>query len=145
MTRRFLHAAAAAAMAACLAAPALAVDTAPTGAATLEQARAAIDAGDYAGAIGALQTALQAAPGNADILNLLGYANRKAGNLDQAAQWYQAALAADPNHLGALEYQGEMFVMQGDTAAAEANLARLTELCGSCEEREDLAEALAGS
>jgi len=145
MTRRFLHAAAAVGVAACLAVPAFAVDTAPSGDATLQSARAAIDAGDYAGAIGALQTALEAAPGNADILNLLGYANRKAGNLDQAAEWYQAALAADPDHLGALEYQGEMFVMQGNTAAAQANLDRLTQICGACEEATDLAEALAGS
>ena len=124
-----------------LSTPAWAVDTAPA-AADLTQARQAIDAGDYGSAIASLQTVIQTAPDNADALNLLGYASRKSGDLDNAARYYQAALTIDPNHLGALEYQGELFIQLGDIAAAEANLTRLAAACGACEEHADLAEAL---
>lgn len=129
-----------------LAAPAFALDT-PTApaAADLGPARAAIAAQDWAGAIALLTPVVQAQGGNADALNLMGYASRKAGHLQNAATYYEAALKADPRHLGALEYQGELFLMTGDRAGAEANLARLQDLCGSCEEARDLAEALAGS
>ena len=127
-----------------LATPALAVgnEDAP---ASLAPAEGAIAGEDWAGALRLLAPILAEEPGNADALNLAGYASRNLGDMGRAATLYEAALAADPGHLGALEYQGEMFAMQGDRAAAEANLARLTELCGDCEERADLAEALAGS
>lgn len=126
-----------------LAPPAHAFDTpAADPAADLIQARAAIDAGDYAAAIGTLTALVQTSPDNADALNLLGYASRKSGDLEGAARWYDAALTADPDHLGALEYQGELFIMLGDIAAAEANLARLAAVCGACEEHAELAQAL---
>jgi hypothetical protein len=49
----------------------------------------------------------------------------------------------NPDHIGALEYQGELFVMTGQLDRAKANLDRLNNLCGNCEEAEDLAKALA--
>jgi tetratricopeptide (TPR) repeat protein len=128
-----------------LASPAHAVD--PGGGdgpiVTLGPVRAAIEAEDWAGALALLRPILAAAPNDADALNLAGYASRKAGDLDAAASHYAAALRADPDHLGALEYQGELFLERGDRAAAEANLARLVALCGACEEQADLAAALA--
>lgn len=48
----------------------------------------------------------------------------------------------DPTHLGALEYQGELFLQIGDRTRAEANLALLEQLCGTCEQQEDLALAI---
>jgi len=111
----------------------------------LDSAELSINAGSYDGAITALTAALSSNPDNADVLNLLGYAYRKSGDLAQSAQFYTAALTADPDHLGALEYQGELFIMLGDIAAAEANLARLTALCGTCHAQEELAEALAAA
>jgi Flp pilus assembly protein TadD len=133
-----------------LAPPAFAVDTSTDPgpadvAALLETARTSIAAEDWMAALATLREAQAAAPQNADVLNLMGFASRKSGDLDSAAGYYQAALSIDPNHLGALEYQGELFIMLGDLAAAEANLARLADLCGACEEHADLAEALAGS
>lgn len=133
-----------------LSSPAFAVDTStepppPDLAALMSTARAAIYSGDYAGAMIPLQTVIVASPQNADALNLLGFASRKTGDLDSAARYYDAALAANPNHLGALEYQGELFILLGDIAAAEANLARLAAACGACDEHAELAEALAGS
>jgi predicted Zn-dependent protease len=109
----------------------------------VNEARAAIDAGDFTGAMASLTEVLANNPGNADALNLMGFASRKSGDLTAAAQYYAAALAVDPQHLGALEYQGEMFIELGDIAAAEANLAKLAAACGACEEHADLAEALA--
>lgn len=40
-----------------------------------------IDAGDYAGAIAALQKLLAEDPNDADVLNLLGYSHRLSGDL----------------------------------------------------------------
>jgi tetratricopeptide (TPR) repeat protein len=130
-------------LALCLAPPVGAVDMGLSEEADLGPARAAIEAEDWAGALALLEPIVAEDADNADALNLMGYAARNAGDLDRAASYYRAALIAEPEHLGALEYQGELFLMQGDRAGAEANLARLTELCGACEEREELAAALA--
>lgn len=111
----------------------------------LAPAQAAINGENWSEAIRRLKPIVAAEPGNADALNLLAFAHRNAGDLVEAGRLYAAALAADPAHLGALEYQGELFLLQGNREGAEANLARLTELCGTCEEREELAAALAGS
>lgn len=101
---------------------------------------------NYAAALAKLQALETDKPNDADVLNLMGYSYRKLGNLDQSGVYYTRALEIEPNHLGALEYQGELFLMLGDRAAAQANLARLTVLCPSgCEERTELEAALAGS
>ena len=125
--------------------PAFAADTAPDPAAILEEARAAIEAGNYPGALASLTEVVAADPQNADALNLLGYASRKSGAMEQAAAYYEAALAINPNHFGALEYQGEMFILLDQTDAARANLARLEAECAPCEEYDDLAGALAAA
>jgi Flp pilus assembly protein TadD len=125
-----------------LATSAHAVDTAPP-AATLDQARAEIAAENYGAAIATLQTVLASGGPDADVYNLLGYSSRKSGDLTAAAVYYDEALTLAPDHLGALEYQGELFIMTGDLPAARANLDKLTALCGTCEEQADLAQALA--
>ncbi|MCZ8112039.1 MAG: tetratricopeptide repeat protein [Betaproteobacteria bacterium] len=69
---------------------------------------------------------------NADWNNLMGYVLRKqaAPDLDGAQRFYDAALRIDPNHLGALEYVGELALTRKDLPAAEAYLARLQRACG---------------
>ncbi len=109
----------------------------------MEEARAQIDAEDWTGAIATLTGVVADGAQNADAFNLLGYASRKSGALEQAEQYYNTALTIDPNHLGALEYQGELFVMTDRMDLARANLDKLVALCGTCEEQADLAEALA--
>ena len=80
---------------------------------------------------------------NADVNNLLGFASRKLGQYSQAGVYYLKALKIDPNHLGALEYQGELFLLQNNVAPAKQNLAKLKRLCGtSCEEYLDLMQAI---
>ena len=66
----------------------------------------------------------------ADVLNEIGFAFRKNNDLDNASKYYLLALKEDPNHLGALEYQGEMFVDLGQKDKALANLNKLKDLVG---------------
>ena len=66
---------------------------------------------------------------DADIYNYLGFSYRKMGNLEKAAFYYEKALKISPKHKGALEYQGEMFLTQGNLKLAEANLKKLSKIC----------------
>jgi Flp pilus assembly protein TadD len=136
----------AAALAALLAMPSLAADTETISPDELmQEARAKIDSEDWTGAIATLTSVVADGAQNADAYNLLGYASRKSGALAQAEQYYATALSIDPNHLGALEYQGELFLMTDRADLARANLDKLVSLCGTCEEQADLAEALAAA
>jgi tetratricopeptide (TPR) repeat protein len=108
----------------------------------LASPRAKIKAKDFKAAIDEL-TPMLATNQHADIYNLMGFSLRKSGDVKQAATFYAKALDFDPNHKGALEYQGEMFVELGQIDKAKVNLARLVTLCPQgCEEREDLAQAI---
>ena len=71
--------------------------------------------------------------GDADWNNLMGYALRKQAkpDLEGAQHHYDAALKINPKHLGALEYSGELALMKGDTATAEARLVALGQLCNT--------------
>lgn len=76
---------------------------------------------------------------DADAWNYLGFCSRKLGNKEEALGYYQRALAVDPKHKGANEYLGELYLMMGDLAKAEQQLAILKGLCpNGCEELEDL-------
>ena len=66
----------------------------------------------------------------ADVYNEIGFAFRKSDDLDNASKYYIMALSENPNHLGALEYQGEMFVDLGQKDNALTNLKKLKELVG---------------
>jgi len=76
-------------------------------------------------AVALLTRALGRDDKNAEILNLLGYAERNRGNLDAAFKHYERALALDPKHRGAHEYLGEAYLMTGNLAKAEEQLAVL--------------------
>lgn len=108
----------------------------------LASAKQAIAAKDYRAALPLLQEIVATDPGNADAWNLLGYSSRKTGDMAAAATAYARALTINPGHLGALEYQGEMFVQLGQIDKAKANLATLQSLCGACEEMVDLQQAI---
>jgi tetratricopeptide (TPR) repeat protein len=97
----------------------------------------------YRQAIRILETAIDSDAANADAWNLLGYASRKQGDLEQSALAYDKALSINPKHKDALEYQGELFLMFGDRAAAEANLAKLKSLCpDGCDQLDVLQAAI---
>ena len=110
------------------------------------EAVALIAAEKYQEAILPLQSAEKMAQNDADIQNLLGFVHRKTGRLDAAGGYYRRALEINPKHKGALEYQGELFLMRGDKDAAEANLAKLDKICWlGCSEYDDLKKAIAES
>ena len=80
-----------------------------------ERAAAArmIEAGQYEQAISLLQNATAKKAGNADIQNSLGFANRKLKRYDAAMRHYKAALQIKPDHRGANEYLGELYLELG--------------------------------
>lgn len=109
----------------------------------LKAIRAKIKAKDFEGALKDLKPLLPKHD-QADVHNLLAFSLRKTGDLKLAAVHYERALQLDPNHLSALEYQGEMFIQLGQMDKARVNLARLKKLCPKgCEELADLEEDIA--
>ena len=77
---------------------------------------------------------------NADILNYLGYALRKTGNLEKAENNYLEGLKLDAGHLGINEYLGELYVQTNRMNLAKE---RLEVLYGcKCEEYEELKELI---
>jgi len=109
----------------------------------LTKIRSLIAANNFSAALSALKVADKAFPNNADINNLLGYSARNLKQYKPAATYYVKALKIDPNHLGALEYQGELFMLTKKTSDAKKNLAKLKSLCGvNCEEYIDLKKAI---
>ncbi len=119
-----------------------AMDTVPSmGTPDLTSARAKIKAKDWPSAITELQV-LSDKHINADVYNLLAFSLRKSGDYEKARSYYGKALDLDPNHRGALEYSGELFLKTGERDKARSNLRRLEALCPKgCEELEDLREA----
>ena len=79
----------------------------------------------------------------ADRQNLLGFTARKSGDLVAAASFYNTALTINAKHIGALEYQGELFIQLGDIEKAQGNLAKLEKICWlPCHEEYKLRGAL---
>jgi Flp pilus assembly protein TadD len=109
----------------------------------LTKIRTLIAVKNFSAALTSLQAADKTFPNNADINNLLGYSARNLKQYKPAATYYVKALKIDPNHLGALEYQGELFMLTKKTSDAKKNLAKLKSLCGvNCEEYLDLKKAI---
>ena len=93
----------------------------------------------YREAIAVLDDALWSAGPHPDILTYMGFAHRKLKQYDAAKTYYEAALAVAPDHLGALEYYGELKLELGNVSGAKAHLARLDRLCGfGCYEADEL-------
>lgn len=125
------------------AAPTGAVLPEPEGDPDIAAAVGMIEAGRDRLALELLEAVLARLPGNPDVLTYIAFAHRRQNNPEAAEAAYRAALVTDPNHAGALAYQGSLFLQQGRRAEAEANLARLTASCDGCAERETLARELA--
>src|SRR5713101_6576443 len=100
-----------------------------------QAAQTAIAHYDYQKAIDHLQNVMQTTPNNADALNLMGLSERKLGHMDQSLEYYNKALALQPNHLGANEYLGELYLDMKNVKKAEQRLAVLQKACGgACDE-----------
>ena len=132
------------ALAAAYAPPAWAVDNVVSkDAPDLASVRAKIKAKDFKGAIAEL-TPMLATNQHADVYNLMGFSLRKTGDYKQAYTFYRKALDFNPEHKGALEYLGELYVETGQLDKAKENVALLQKICpAGCEELSDLQEAIA--
>ena len=105
--------------------------------------RTAVEAKRYEDAIVLLRRAVSRDANNADALNLLGYSHRKLGRFEESHDWYEKALTVNPNHRGANEYLGELYLQTGNLEKAEAQLARLDKICFfGCDEYDELKEAI---
>jgi len=89
---------------------------------------ALIDAGKYDDALTAMRALDDGT--SADVINYIGYINRKQGRMAEAQMYYEAALHMQPNHRGALEYYGEWYCMMGNLAKARQNLVVIKSLYG---------------
>lgn len=103
------------------------------------EAVGAINREQYSAAIVILDGLVREQPFNADALTYLGFSHRKQGRFDVAKAYYDQALAIDDQHAGANQYLGELYVQLDQLALAEAQLAKLDQICRfACVEYEDL-------
>ncbi|MCH7937281.1 MAG: tetratricopeptide repeat protein [Proteobacteria bacterium] len=109
----------------------------------LDVAEKAVKAGNYNRAIELLQKVVAGDSQNADAWNYLGFSQRKLKKFDQALGAYRKALAIDPEHRGANEYLGELYLRTGNLAKAKERLKKLDDVCTfGCEEFDDLKQAI---
>ncbi len=102
-----------------------------------------IEASEYEQAIEKLAVALQDSPQDADLLNLYAFSNRKLARFDVALEHYMKALAVEPEHRGANEYLGELYLQMGELDKAEERLVVLDDACFfGCREYDMLEQAI---
>ena len=102
-----------------------------------------IKAGSFDEALVILETIIQKKPDDADIHNYMGFSFRKKGMLEKSAYHYKQALEINPKHLGALEYQGELYIALGEIEKAKENLAKIDDICWTqCSELRELKQAI---
>ena len=94
-----------------------------------QEAKSLINQEKFLAAYSLLESISMKSKDEADRQNLLGFTARKHGELDKAASHYKRALEIDPKHKGALEYQGELFLMLGQMGKALNNLKLLKSQC----------------
>ena len=111
-----------------------------------ERAIKYLDKQDYAKANKALKAYTKSEPDDADGWNLYAYANRKMNKFEKAEMYYEKALNIDPDHKGALEYQGELYMQTNRPDLAQENLVKLVRLCpDSCYELQKLEEYISST
>lgn len=110
----------------------------------MAKARAAIERKDWTVAIRDLEDVVKREPKNADAHSLLGFSLRNNGDYKNSKARYDEALRIDPDHKGAHEYLGELYLKMKQPENAQKHLAILERVCGKqCEQYEDLAKAIA--
>ena len=83
----------------------------------------------YQLAIDLLHDELDNDPDNPDIMSLLGFSYRKTQNYEDALTFYEWALKAEPDHRGANEYLGELYLETNQFDKAVEPLQILDNLC----------------
>lgn len=100
--------------------------------------------GRYEEALALLDTLKQ--PNTAKALNYRGYATRKLGRTDEGIGYYLQSVKLDPHYAQVREYLGEAYVIKGRLDLAQEQLQTIKSICSTtCEEYQDLAEAIADS
>jgi Flp pilus assembly protein TadD len=104
----------------------------------------AAKSGEYAAALKQLEKAVSENSRDANAWNYMGYSYRKLKQFDQALVAYQKALAIDPEHHGANEYLGELYLETGKLEKARERLKVLDSACFfGCSEYDALKSAIA--
>lgn len=85
--------------------------------------------GRYADSLALLATV--ADKENPRVLNAMGFATRKLGDVDGALPYYARALALKPDYVQAREYLGEAFLAKGNVTKAAEQLGEIARYCGS--------------
>jgi Flp pilus assembly protein TadD len=99
--------------------------------------------GDWQEAVAYFKKAVADDAKNAEAYNLMGYSYRRMGEADPAFDAYAKALDLEPDHRGANEYLGATYLLVGDAEMAQAQLAKLKDLCGNqCKETVKLRKAI---
>jgi len=99
--------------------------------------------GKYQTAIDRLHDALDLDPDNPDVMSLLGYSYRKTQNYENAQTFYEWALRAEPDHRGANEYLGELYLETNQLDKAVEQLQILDNLCRTnCKEYSKLKQMI---
>ncbi len=110
---------------------------------TYDLAVKAVKAKNYERAIGLLRKVVRREPDNADAWNWLGFSYRSVARFDEALAAYDKALAIDPDHRGANEYLGELYLKTGKLEKAKEQLRTLDRICAyGCKELDDLKAAI---
>ena len=81
-------------------------------------------------------------PADPDILNYLGFANRKVDNFKDAEIYYLMGLEIDPKHVGINEYLGELYVITKRHNLAIERLEVLSDC--NCKEYQELKDVIEG-
>jgi Flp pilus assembly protein TadD len=102
----------------------------------------AIAAANYKKGVKHMRTVVAATPKFADAHNWLGYSYRKSGDKKAALKSYLKALKLEPNHAGANEYLGELYLEQKDLPKAEERMAVLNACCANTPQAKQLMDAL---
>ena len=126
----------------------------PSSAARLERTAPIVDADYTAGqnavkqknwreAIARMENVVKRDEKNADAWNLLGYAYRNLGEMENSFANYERALTINPQHRDAHEYIGEAYLQVGNLAKAEEHLRALDKICWlPCEQHTELKEKI---
>lgn len=110
----------------------------------LENGKAFAYAGRYDEAVAVLS--LVRNQKDAEVLNYLGFATRKSGDLLGGLAYYRKAIKLDPDYTLARSYMGEALLLQGDRRGAMEQLSEIGARCGTgCREYVVLARALNGA
>ena len=103
----------------------------------------ALSKNDYENGYSLSKFASSKYPNNADAWNYLGFASRKLGKYEESEVAYKRALSINPDHVGALEYYGELHLTLKRPEKAKDLLAQLKTLCTlNCKEMKQLEAAI---